>query len=196
VRGSVLWGAALGAAVALCAPIRSAGATHTPREYLDDETAATITVVDEPLVFAFARRDLAANARDYATFAPAAVNRQGKISYVLIVYFWSTIDPRLRDDPAPDAQHPLLIADDRQIELHLRGHDAHEAGIGVPVHAPPGVESTPEVYGTDLSVIRFIAESRQLTLRLEVGASTLDYELWEDRRAALRAFVRHMNGED
>jgi len=24
----------------------------------------------------------------------------------------------------------------------------------------------------------------------------LDYELWEDRRPALRDFVRHMNGED
>ncbi len=190
-----LWCAAvLGAAFALLPP--RATASHPPREYLDEETAATITVVEQPLIFAFARRDLAANARDYVTLAPAAVNRMGKVSYVLILYFWSTIDPRLREEPPPDAGHVVLVADDRQIELQLRGHTAYEAGIGVPVHAPPGVEATPDVYGTDLSVIRFLAAARHLTLRAESGAATLEYELWEDHRAALRDFVRHMSGED
>src|SRR5205085_7065875 len=63
-----------------------------PREYLDEDTAATVTVVGEPLVFAYAIPALAANQRDYVTLAAAAVNRNGKVSYVLIAYFWSTID--------------------------------------------------------------------------------------------------------
>jgi hypothetical protein len=166
-----------------------------PREYLDEDTAATITVVGEPLVFAFARRDLAANARDYVTLAAAAVNRSGKISYVLIGYNWSTVDPRLRRDPLPAAEPLALQADDRRIELKLQGHSAHEAGIGVPVHAPPGVTSPPNVYGIDLATLRFLSEARRLSVQVDTEGTTFNYELWEDQRAALRRFVQHMNGE-
>ena len=165
-------------------------------EYLDEETGATVTVVAEPLVFAYARRDLAANARDYVTLAAAAVNRGGKVSYVLISYSWSTIDPRLRHAPLPAAESFVLQADDRKIGLSLSAHSAHEAGIGMHVHAPPGSDRAPDVYAADLATLRFVAESRQLQLLSDTEGTTLPYELWQDRRAALRAFVRHMNGED
>lgn len=167
-----------------------------PQEYLDEETAATITVVGEPLIFACPRPELAANVRDYVTLAAAAVNRSGKVSYVLIAYFWSTVDPRLRPDALPSPEPLVLQADDRRIELKLRGHSAHEAGIGVPVHAPPGAAVTPNVYGTDLATLRFAAEARHLTLLADSGGTALSYELWEDRRTALRSFVHHMNGDE
>jgi hypothetical protein len=83
-----------------------------PREYLDEETAATITVVGDPLVFACAQPNLAANVRDYVTLAAAAVK----------------------------ARHLTIVAD----------------SDGAP----------------------------------------LSYELWEDRRTALRTFVHHMNGDE
>ena len=167
-----------------------------PQEYLDEETAATITVVAEPLVFACPRPDLAANVRDYVTLAAAAVDRNGKVSYVLIAYFWSTVDPRLRQDKLPSPEPLVLQADDRRIELALRGHSAHEAGIGQPVHAPPGAALTPNVYGTELATLRFVAEARQLTIVADSGGTALSYELWEDRRTALRSFVHHMNGDE
>jgi hypothetical protein len=194
---------AAGFAAALCCllagllflPAGAAGAGATePTEYLDEETAATITVVAEPLVFAYARRELAANARDYATLAAAAVNEAGKVHYVLIVYFWSTVDPRLRTDAPPAAEPLALQADDRIIRLSLQGHSAHEAGIGMPVHAPPGVAVTPNVYAMDLPTLRFLGEARRLVLRADSDATPLSYELWEDRRAALRAFVQRMGG--
>jgi len=188
-------GAAGLALVLACAAGTSFGAEQEPREYLDEDTAATITVVGEPLVFALPRRDLAANARDYVTLAAAAVNRAGKVSYVLIGYNWSTADPRLRRDPLPGAVGRALRADDRRIELTLRGHSAHEAGIGVPVHAPPGKSVPPNVYGTDLATLRYLSESRHLSLEVDSGETIMRYELWEDRRAALRRFVQHMNGE-
>ena len=167
-----------------------------PQEYLDEETAATITVVGEPLVFACPRPELAANVRDYVTLAAAAVDRSGKVSYVLIAYFWSTVDPRLRPDALPSPEPLVLQADDRRIELKLRGHSAHEAGIGMPVHAPPGAAVTPNVYGTDLATLRFAADARHLTLLADSGGTALSYELWEDRRTALRSFVHHMNGDE
>ena len=166
-----------------------------PREYLDEQTAATITVVAEPLLFALPRPELAANVRDYVTLAAAAVNRNGKVSYVLIAYFWSTVDPRLRPEPLPSPEPLVLQADDRRIELALRGHSAHEAGIGEAVHAPPGTAVTPNVYGTDLATLRFVTEARHLTLLADSGGTALSYELWEDHRMALRSFVRHMNGD-
>jgi len=180
--------------VLACAAGTTLGGEPEPREYLDEETAATITVVGEPLVFALARRDLAANARDYVTLAAAAVNRAGKITYVLIGYNWSTADPRLRRDPLPAAEGLALRADDRRIELTLQGHSAHDAGIGVPVHAPPGASVAPNVYGTDLATLRYLSESRHLMLEADSGVTLVQYELWEDRRAALRRFVQHMNG--
>jgi hypothetical protein len=167
-----------------------------PEEYLDEETAATITVVGEPLVFANPRRDLAANARDYVTVAAAAVDRAGKISYVLITYIWSTVDPALRRDALPSPEALIVQADDRRIEYHLEGHSAHEAGIGLPVHAPPGSAAAPNVYHTDLATLRFLAEARRLRVLPPSDSPMAAYELWDDRRTALRAFVRRMSGED
>jgi hypothetical protein len=89
----------------------------------------------------------------------------------------------------------ILQADDRRIELHLQGHSAHEAGIGVPVHVPPGTDATPNVYGTDLGTVRFIGEARRLTIVVDADPAPITYDLWEDRRLALRNFVRHMSGE-
>lgn len=169
-------------------------ADKQPREYLDEDTAATVTVVGEPLVFAYSQTALAANQRDYVTLAAAAVDRNGKVSYVLIAYFWSTVDPRLRHDPVPSPEALVVQADDRRIELHLAGHDAHEAGIGEHVHAPPGSAATPNVYRTDLNTIRFIGQARQLSVIVDSDPSPIPYDLWEDRRVALRNFVEHMSG--
>ena len=124
--------------LASCACAALAG-DKEPQEYLDEDTAATITVVGEPLVFAYARRDLAANARDYVTLAAAAVNRAGKVSYVIIGYNWSTVDPRLRPDPLPAAEPLVLQADDRRIAAHaagtLRARGRHRrAGARAPGH--------------------------------------------------------------
>jgi hypothetical protein len=185
-----------GALAALLALVSGAAlaASKAPQEYLDEDTAATVTVVGEPLVFANPRTNLAANARDYVTLAAAAVDRNGKVSYVLIAYFWSTVDPRLRNDAPPSPEPLLLQADDRRILLTLSGHSAHEAGIGVPVHVPSGTNATPTVYGTDLATLRFIGESRHLALVVQSGQDEVGYDLWEDRRPALRVFIHHMSG--
>ena len=106
-------------------------------------------------------------------------------------------------DPLPSGQPLILQADDRRIALKLRGHDAHEAGIGPAVSAhmqvPKGVTAPPDVYGSDLGTIRFLGEARSLTLQVDISGTDpngvpLIYDLWEDARPALKAFVRHMSG--
>ena len=186
---------ALGALLALLACATHAG-DSPPREYLDEETGATVNLESEPLVFAYQRRELAANARDYVTLQAAAVNRAGKVSYVLLSYVWSTVDPRMREEPLLNPDQLLLHADDRRIPLNARGHSAHDAGIGMVVDAPSGSSGPPTVYTTDLATLRFIAESRHLAVAVDTERSTLVYDLWEDRRADLARFVRHLSGAD
>lgn len=186
----------LGTLLGIYAAAAFAGEGDGAREYLDEQTGATITIAMRPLVFAYARPELAANVRDYATLEAAAVNRSGKVSYVLIAYFWSTVDPRLRDEPLRAPEPLVLQADDRRLRLSAGGQTAHDAGVGVAVDAPPGLNLLPHVYNTDLPTLRFIAEARHLALIVETERTTLSYGMWEDQRPALRAFVRQLSGED
>ena len=177
--------------LAACA---SAPAKTQPVEYLDEKTAATVTAVERPIVFARDRRDLAANVRDYVTLAAAAVNRSGKISYVLIAYFWSTVDTR----GAPQivtADTIVLAVDDRRIRLTLGGTRAAEQGIALPVHAPPHEGAVPNVYRTDLATLRYLALGHNLALQAGADDGAPVYQLWDDERGALAAFVKFMNGE-
>jgi len=133
----------------------------------------TVTVVGRPLVFVHDRSGFLGPAGDYVTLAAAGVNQSGKITYVLIAYFWwSGVPPK--GALAPAAVDPLALqADDRAIQLVLRG-TAREAGIGQ----------------------RLIAESHQLALHIESEGSSLQYELFEDRRVALKEFVQRMKGSE
>lgn len=165
-----------------------------PIEYLDEQTAATVTAVYQPLVFARERRDVAANLRDYVTLVAAAVNRSGKVSYVLIAYYWSTVDARLGGE-APATDTLLIAADDRRIEFKKSGNGAREQGIAVPVHAPKNHDTTPVVYRTDLDTLRYLAAARHLEIRLGSDDLAPVYEIWDDERDELAAFVAFMNGE-
>jgi len=180
--------------LAVSASIALAG-DKPPREYLDDRTGASITVVSEPLVFAAARPDLAANVRDYVTLAAAAVDRSGRLSYVLIAYYWSTVDPRLRREPMLAPEPLLLQADDRRMHLASDGQSAREAGIGMAVHEPAGSDVSPHTYPTDLAALRYICKARRLSIVSDTHAEPLGaFELWQDGRPALCEFVRHVSG--
>jgi hypothetical protein len=180
---------AAGAAVA-------AAASNEPIEYLDQETGATVTTVGRPLVFFRNRSDFPGKAQDYVTLAAAAVNQSGKMSYVLIGYFWWFGAPP-KAELAPSAAETLALqADDRNIQLVLRAASAHELGIGVPVHRPPLGNATAYVYAIDLSTMGIIAESHQLAVHLQNDGTSLTYTLFEDRRPALREFVRRFNRAD
>ncbi len=65
---------------------------QSPREYLDQTTAATVIIVARPMVFAHEKPELAVHMRDYVTLAAATIDRSGKTDYVVIAYFWSTFD--------------------------------------------------------------------------------------------------------
>jgi hypothetical protein len=181
-------------AVALSACTTLPG-TASPEEYLDPETAATISIVGKPLVFAHERPERAAHMRDYVTLAAAAVNRGGKTDYVLVAYDWTTFDEHGRSGETHSATTALVVAaDDRRITLNLAGHSAHDVGIGTPVHPPPAGSATPDIYRTDLATMRFIAAARHLAVLKQSDAATTAYQIWDDQKAALGVFVDLLSG--
>jgi hypothetical protein len=174
----------------------SAPDSVSPSEYLDETTAATITVVAKPLVFAHERPELAAHARDYVTLAAASVNRGGTIEYYIFAYRWSTVDNRNRDAVAPASDNLSITADDRRISPQLAGHSSQEAGVGTAMRAPPGHHWTVNVYRTDVATLGFIAEAHHLAVTAGSAEGPVTYESWDDQRRALRGLVRRLQGAD
>jgi hypothetical protein len=165
-----------------------ATASHT-LEYLDEETAATVTSVVSPLVFARSRRELAAGARDYATVVATTVNRAGRLEHLILIYFWSTVDPRVGNGTDRPKGEPELIADDRVVRLTRDPRTARQAGISRKIHAPAGSDPVASVYRSDLETLRFIADAGRLRLQIAGPVGSPSYELWTDGRSQLRAFV-------
>lgn len=189
-RALALLLAAAALAAASCGGLRA----DPPREYLDAGTAATITVVEDPFIFARERRDLAANAREYVTLAAAAVNRTGRVDCVWVVYRWSTVDARLDPDRRAQTEPLVIEGDDRRIELASPLPSLHEAGIDEPVHAPPGPRRPAEAYRCDLATLRYLAEVRHVELRAGTDQRAAVYGLWLDGRRSLESFVEYLNG--
>src|SRR5690242_10376136 len=133
--------ALLTVAVAGCA---SAPTADSP-EYLDPVTAALVTTVDSPMVFARAHQDVSANSRQYATVAGVSINRSGHYEYLLLVYLWSTVDPRLGTDRHP-GQNLVWLADDRAIRLIRDARSMKEVGISRPLYAPDHTRGRPRIY--------------------------------------------------
>jgi hypothetical protein len=158
------------------------------RQYVDEITAASITVAVEPLIFARERTDLAANARDYVTLTAVEVNVMGKRSYLWSAYIWSTIDRRDRQELVVPGDELVLVADGRPIALRSDAKTLREHGIGQPPTRAPVRAAVPALFAADPESIGYVARAGELHLELIHAGSNDSFVLWKDGRAALRAF--------
>lgn len=181
VRAALL--ASLVAVLCACAPTAQ---RRGPVEYLDRDTAVTFTVVAHPLIFARVRPDLAARVRDYATAAAASLDRNGQVQYVLIIYLWSTVDPRNEPRAAGPAPDLVLAADDRRIVLHPMTDPAQSLP---PFDRPPVRHFVGAMYPTDLATLRFVTAARYLALLRDAGSREARFGLWRDERQSLADLV-------
>jgi hypothetical protein len=160
-------------------------------QYLDPVTAAMVTSVSSPMVFARAHQDVSANSRQYLTVAAVSINRSGRYEYLLLVYLWSTVDPRLGADRHP-GQNLVWLADDRAIRLVRDGRTMQEAGVSRPLFAPEHWHerlargsSGPRIYRTDRQTLLFLSSARRLRLVLEGDDDPRPFDVWTDGRRAL-----------
>ena len=156
-----------------------------PRQVLDAKTGATLMVVDEPLILARERRDVAVQARDYLTVVAAEINLSGRRRLFLAVHEWSTIDsratsPMIRGHPAL-----LLVADGRDLRLETAVDQAATALMGSrDLLRPEDAIVTTTLYDVDAATLDYLATSKTLAAAYPESFA-LPYHIWRDGRPAL-----------
>jgi hypothetical protein len=169
--------------VSACASRPSDG----PRQYLDQKSAATVTVSEGALVFARERPELAVHARDYLTLVPVDVNRMGTHVLYFYGFVWSTIDKRgsqARDD---DAVQFEIVADGRRIPLVPVRASPHELGLGDPPVRAPSKSARLLIAETDRDALAYLAAAGTIrAAELHDGVSET-YELWSGNPGSLAA---------
>ncbi len=110
------------------------------REYLDERTAATITVGGETMVFAYDRPELGINARDYVTLTAVDVNTSGQHALHFVGYSWSTLDKR---GVAEGDSRYEIIANDRTLPLQPMPGGFRSIGVNEPPIPVPSRSALP-----------------------------------------------------
>ena len=167
-------------------------ASRRPAEYLDPDTAASVSSVAHPIIFARAHQDVAVNSRQYATVVGASVNRGGRYEYLLLVYLWSTVDPRLGAGVRP-GNNVILLAEDRAIRLQRDSRTPREAGIAKPPDRPARTRGPPRVYRIDQATLAFIASAHRLRFQVEGDSDTRPFDVWKDGRRELAQLASAAN---
>lgn len=158
-----------------------------PIQYVDRDDGVNYVVVAKPLIFAHVRPQAAARVRDYATVAALFMDRNGRTGYVLLIYLWSTVDPRYEPGARDPTANLVLVADDRLIPLHrMPAPVSHLPRLD----RPPAPHFSAALYGTDLSTLRYLTSAHNLALLRDEGGDEARFELWDDQRASLAEFVR------
>lgn len=159
-------------------------------ELFDEQSASTLLVVARPCVFARERSDVAAHARDYATLVAVEEDRSGEYNQYLLLYRWSTVDRRMSPPPGPEAGEMRILADGRPIDLTPLDRLPVSLKQRRALHVPDHGDAVPRAYRVDSSMLRYIAASRELTLRMPQEPLDTPFTVWEDGRGALMQFLQ------
>jgi hypothetical protein len=159
-------------------------ATHsvTPREYLDEQTAATITVVADPWVLGSDRGGIAGAERDFLNLYGINVNRTGEHRQYLAVLQWWPSAEALSGEATPTLQ---LHAANGSISLRPVREDPRSLGIAKPVADSASYASKWWYFPVDKTVLADVAKATSLRATFVVGESVTDYSIWRDGRAEL-----------
>lgn len=155
----------------------AAAPTSAPREYLDEQTAATITVVQEPWIFTRALTD-ANSQRDYLHLYAIDVNRMGDHRQ----YFAA-----LQSAPKEGALPPILElrAGEQVVKLEPTSEQARELGIAQPIAESYSLTSAWSYYPVDKSMLSSLAAAGELQAQLISSDGPIAYVLWRDGRDEL-----------
>lgn len=164
-------------AFAGCATTKSV----TPREYLDEQTAATITVVADPWIFT---RKNAPPQLDFFNLYAIDVNRMGDHKkYFAVVHYW----PGQEFAQAP----PTLILNSGAQELKLEAiaETPRQMGIAQPLDTSAPSSAKTWLYPVDQAHLQSIARDRQLAATLVTEQVNAAYAVWRDGSTELSEFA-------
>jgi hypothetical protein len=170
-------------------PACSSAPRAHPQEIFDEQSGNTLLVAAKPLVFARARTDVAAFGRDYATLVAVEVDISGKFSDYLLLYRWSTVDPRM--SPPPDLRQGDLkiLADGREIDLKPLEQLPVSLAQRKHLYVPEQGAVIAHAYKVDAATLRYIGLSRDLAVRMPQEQLDTPFTIWEDGRSALAQFA-------
>ncbi|HEY6641936.1 hypothetical protein [Povalibacter sp.] len=166
----------------------------SPREFLDEQTAATITIVANPVIFVGEtqgprgldlERSLGQSSfgqganRDYLELYGIDVNRMGSHRQYFVIQKWLT--PK---DSDPRAILELMV-DGSMIELRATPEDPRKLGISAPPAPVFSRSSQWWYFPTDTATLRRIAGASSLDASLVIGEHRTAYEIFTDGRAQL-----------
>lgn len=158
----------------------SAPSSSTPREYLDPQTAATITAVAAPWVFT---REGAPPQLDFLHVYALDVNRMGDHrQYLALAQYWPESD-------AQDAPTLELVSLDTQVALEPLQMQGRQLGIGQ--HLDPLAPKTTRWWFYSLSgeTLDFLARADHLSAALIEPARRSTYVVWRNGSAEAREFA-------
>lgn len=150
-----------------------------PKEYLDEQTAATIRVVADPWIFT-RDRAAAADQRDFLNLYAIDVNRMGDHRQYIALLQW------LPAESAATAGLPTLElrAGERLISLRPTTEEPRKLGIAQPI-AQSYSSSKWWYFPVDKEVLGAIARSQDLQATFVRGDERIPYAIWRDGRAEL-----------
>lgn len=155
----------------------AAAPTTAPREYLDEQTAATITVVQKPWIFT--REQTAANAqRDYLHLYAIDVNRMGDHRQ----YFAALQSASSADAPPPVLE---LKASGRVVTLEPVTQEPRELGIAQPIAESYTLTAAWSYFPVDKQTLATLANGGDLEAHLIHAQGPVTYVLWRDGRDEL-----------
>lgn len=147
-----------------------------PREYLDESTAATVTVAGSAIVFALERPDLGVNARDYVTLTGVDVNTSGRHVSHVIGYAWSTLDKRGVDGDGPATYE--LVVDDRVLPLAVMTAGFRSLGLATPPLQPPSRSAVPLAAKVSRETLVLYVDSPAARVVRQRAGVTERFERW------------------
>jgi hypothetical protein len=154
-----------------------------PREYLDEQTAATITVVADPWIFT--RKD-APPQLDFFNLYAIDVNRMGDHrKYFAVVHYW----PSAELSANGSAPKLVLTAGAQEFEFAATSASPREVGLAQPLDKSAPSSAQTWLYPVNQEILRSIAQTRQLDARLVSDKANALYAVWRDGSTELSEFA-------
>ncbi len=151
-------------------------------EKLDDLTAVTVTYCRTPLIMSPDTPHDRDSRRDYVQIGAIEVNRMGALEY----YLWfgiTEVNKTAGTDTHPEGFASIVLAaNEKSIELDVKGWSPGVIGASAPVYQKLFPDSADAYYEVTLDQIQLLADSDSLMLRT-TGPAAREFVSWYSQTA-------------